>query len=44
LQSWSKVLKNDPKMAVQCAGIAQKVADYVLGLNNTEEISETATA
>jgi antirestriction protein ArdC len=37
LQSWSKVLKSDPKMAVQCAGIAQKVSDYILGITNTEE-------
>ncbi len=31
IQSWIKVLKNDPKMVVHAGGAAQKAADWVLG-------------
>ena len=31
LQSWIKVLKGDPKLAIQAASQAQKAADHILG-------------
>lgn len=43
LQNWIQVLNSDPKIAVQSAGIAQKVADYILGIqqeNNSESVVE----
>lgn len=46
LQSWAKVLKADPKIAVQCASVAQKVSDYILGITkseNSEDNKEEAT-
>lgn len=37
IQSWLKVLKNDKKFVGQAASAAQKAADYILGVNNTED-------
>ena len=39
IQSWLKVLKNDPKMVVKAASKAQKAADLIIG-TPTEEVVE----
>ena len=44
LQSWIKVLQKDPKIAVQCAGIAQKVTDYILNKTESNVEEENMTA
>lgn len=37
IQSWSKAIKNDPAMIMVCASKAQKAADHILGIKETEE-------
>lgn len=40
LQSWLKVLKNDNKLIVQAAGLAQKACDHILGIKNGPNFGE----
>ena len=42
IKSWLKALKNDPKMVVQAAALAQKAADLVLGVTFEKEAAKAA--
>lgn len=45
IQSWLKALKNDPKILIQAASLAQKAADYILGrLSTSCEAAEGGAA
>ena len=42
IQSWSRKLKDDPKLFVTAAGKAQKAADFILGVTATSKEPEAA--
>jgi len=37
IKGWLKVLKNDQKLAIMAAGQAQRAADFILGIQPTED-------
>ena len=41
IQSWIKVLKNDPKMIIKACSQSQKIQDYLFKLTGTESGSES---
>lgn len=40
IKSWLGRLKDDPKLVVTAAGAAQRAADYIQGIHQTQEIAE----
>ena len=40
IQGWLKALRNDSKLLISCAALAQKASDYILGRKNIELVEE----
>ena len=40
IQGWLKALRNDSKLLISCAALAQKASDYILGRNSIEPVEK----